>query len=255
MSSLKTEAPDPGVFLVKGDRVSISNFSISIDEQGNLGGTPVELHTGIDMSPYWLNIAYQHVKAAEKAHNGLMLAKSEKNDNLIGEYLKKESSEGMQAIVASGIAIDAYYASIKEYVEIPNSTLDAWRVNGTARYKQIAEVFRVGFHLSDKSSRNVRDILKQNLDLRDKAVHPCTGTTYPLHHVELNKVTDWRYATFRFYNTKIIYMLTLSIIFKTASQLSSKTSKELIDHCNSLVIKLKPILRKCERKYGKLLPS
>ena len=255
MSFLKKETPDPGVFLVKGDRVSISNLSISVDEEGNFRSLPVELHTGIDMSPYWLNIAYQHVKATEKAHNGLMFAKSEKDDNLIGKYLKKESSEGMQAVVASGVAIDAYYSSIKEYVNISKSTLDAWQVNGTARFKQIAEVLRVGFHLSGKSSKNLRVILKQNLGLRDKAVHPCTGTTYPLHHVELNKITDWRYATFRFYNAKTIYMLTLSIIFKTASQLSSKTSKELVDHCNDLVIKLEPILRKYERKYGKFLPN
>ena len=83
-------------------------------------------------------------------------------------------------------------------------------------------------------------------------MHPSAGTTHPLHHVELNKVSDWRYATFRFYNAKTIYGLTLSVIFQTASKLSPKTSKELVERCNDLVIKLKPILRKWERKYGKL---
>ncbi len=163
MGPSKSEKPNPGVFLIKGDKVSVPNLSISIDGEGNLSASPVEIHTGIDMSPYWLNIAYQHVKAAEKAHKGLMLVKTAKNDSLIGEYLKKESSTGMQAVMASGIAIDAYYASIKEHIKIPKRTLDAWRANGTARYKQIAEVMRIGFHLSNESSKHLRNVLKQNL--------------------------------------------------------------------------------------------
>jgi hypothetical protein len=155
MESSETKSPDPGVFLVKADKVSIPNFSITIDKKGNVTASPVELHTGIDMSPYWLNIGYEHVMAAENAHNGLMLAKDAKNDKLIGEYLRKESSAGMQAIMASGIAIDAHYASIKEYVRITKSTIDAWRSNGTARYLQIAEVMRVGFHLSNDSAKQL----------------------------------------------------------------------------------------------------
>jgi hypothetical protein len=252
MEPTENKKSDPGVFLVKGDKVSIPSFSISIDEQGNLHTDPVALHTGIDMSPYWLNIAFGHLKATERAHKRLMQAKATGDDNLIGENLKKESASGMQTIMASGIATDAYYASIKEHVTIPQNTIDAWQANGTARYKQIAETMRVGFHLSNASGKNLRDALKQNLSLRDMAVHPKAGTTSPQHHVELNKITDWRYATFRFHNAKTIYGLTLSIIFQTASKLSPKVSNELATQCNKLTATLKPILRKWERKYGKL---
>lgn len=248
----KPEAPDPGVFLVKGDSVSIPSFSISIDEEGKINAEPVMLHTGIDMTPYWLNIAYQHLKATEIIHKKLMLAKEEKNDSLIGEFLKKESSSGMQAIMASGIAIDAYYASVKEHVKIPKSTAEAWKKNSTARYKQISEVIRMGFGLSASSSKSLREILKQNLTFRDKAVHPSAGTAKPFLHVELNKVTDWRYATFRLDNAKVIYGLTLSVIFQTVSKPSDKTPKSLRNYSDSLVVKLKPSLRKWERKYGKL---
>src|SRR5690606_5767260 len=111
---------------------------------------------------------------------------------------------------------------------------------------------RVGFHLSNTGGKNLRDALKQNLSLRDKAVHPQAGTTSPQHHVELNKVTDWRYATFRFHNAKTIYGLTLSIIFQITSKLSPKVSTELTNHCEELSLSLKPILKKWERKYGKL---
>lgn len=252
MESSGNQKPDPGVFLVKGDKVSIPSFSISIDGQGNLRSDPVVLHTAIDMSSYWLNIAFGHLKATERAHNLLMCAKAEKNNNLIGQNLRKESASGMQVIMASGIAMDAYYASIKEHVPIPQDTIDAWKANKTAWHKRIAETMRVGFHLSNAVGKTLREALKQNQSLRDKAVHPEAGTTSPQHHIELNKITDWRYATFRFYNAKVVYGLTLSIILQTTSKLSPKVSDELAAHCKKATATLKPILRKWERKYGKL---
>lgn len=118
--------PDPGVFLVKGDTVSVMPFSISVNEQGEIENSPVVLHLGIDMTGYWLDIAYEHLLDTESAHKKLMIAKGERNDEKIARYLKKESISGMQSIMASCIAIDAYYASIKEHVDIPQSTLDSW---------------------------------------------------------------------------------------------------------------------------------
>lgn len=205
------------------------------------------------MSGYWLDIAYKHLLDTESAHKKLMIAKGERNDEKIARYLKKESISGMQSIMASCIAIDAYYASIKEHVEIPQSTLDSWRDNSTARYKQISEVFRVGFRLNTPSSKNLRNVLKQNFNLRDKAVHPNPGTAEPLLHVELNKFTDWRYATFRFYNAKAIHCLSLSVIFKTSCSVDPKIAENLKDFCSKLKPRLKPMERKWKRRYGDLL--
>ena len=245
--------PDPGVFLVKGDTVSVMPFSISVNEQGEVESSPVVLHLGIDMTGYWLDIAYKHLLGTESAHKKLMIAKGERNDEKIARYLKKESISGMQSIMASCIAIDAYYASIKEHVNIPQSTLDSWRENSTARYKQISEVLRIGFRLKAPSSKSLRNVLKQNFNFRDKAVHPNPGTAAPLLHVELNKVTDWRYATFRFYNAKAIYGLSLSVVFKTSCSVDSKVAENLKDFCNKLKPRLKPIERKWKRRYGDLL--
>jgi len=162
--------PDPGIFLVKGDTISVMPFSISVNKQGEIENSPVVLHLGIDMTEYWLDIAYKHLLDTESAHKRLMIAKSEKNDEKIARNLKKESISGMQSMMASCIAIDAYYASIKEQVNIPKSTLESWRENNTARYKQISEVLRIGFRLKNSSNKNLRDVLKQNFNFRDKAV-------------------------------------------------------------------------------------
>lgn len=245
--------PDPGVFLVKGDAVSVQPFTISVNEQGEIEASPVVLHVGIDMTGYWLEIAYKHLLNTELAHKKLMLAKEEGNDEKISRYLKKESIAGMQSIMASGIALDAYYASIKEHVKIPQSTLDSWRENSTARYKQISEVLRMGFRLKNPSSKNLRDILKQNFKFRDDAVHPSPGTAAPMLHVELNKVTDWRYATFRFYNAKAIYGLSLSVVFKTTCSTDSKVAKSLKEFCEKFVPRIKPLERKWKKRFGDLL--
>lgn len=252
MSKSDATIPDPGVFLVKGDKTTVPDLSFIIDKDGKLTLSPVILETEIDMSPYWLDIAYSHLKATENAHKSLMKAKRNKDDQLISRYLIKESSEGMQAIVSSGIAIDAYYASIKKYVSIPKETFDAWKKKKTARYKQIAEVMRVGFALEDAAFKEVRLILKQNLNLRDQAVHPTSRSATPMLHVELNKFVDWRYANFRYYYAKNIYKLTLIIIYRTASKNSSQIPEGLRKHSKALIVKLKPIVRKWVRKYGEL---
>jgi len=245
--------PDPGVFLVKGDTVSVQSLSLSVNEQGDIESSPLILHVGIDMTGYWLDIAYKHLVATESAHKKLMLAKEERDDEKISRYLKKESIAGMQSIMAAGIALDAYYASIKEHVDIPQSTIDTWRENSTARYKQISEVLRMGFRLKNPSSKSLRDILKQNFKFRDKAVHPSPGTAAPQLHVELNKVTDWRYATFRFYNAKAIYGLSLSIVFKTSLKTDPKVADSLKGFCEKLILRIKPLERKWKNRFGELL--
>lgn len=245
--------PDPGLFIVKGDIVGVEEFSISVNENGKIEASSVMLTSGIDMTTYWLSIAFQHLKATEGAHKRLMQAKDAKNDIEIGKYLKKESSSGMQAIVSSGIAIDAYYASVRDCIKIPTEQSRAWREKRTARYKQISEVLRLAFPMTKEAFTKVRKILKQNISWRDKAVHPSSGVTSPSVHVELNKITDWRYATFRFYNAKAIYGLTLSLIHKTATNPPADKHKKLQEYCDGLVPKVVPWVKKWERKYGKLL--
>jgi hypothetical protein len=45
----------------------------------------------------------------------------------------------MQAMMAAAIAIDSFYAALQENTNIPNATIQLWRENRTARYKQITD--------------------------------------------------------------------------------------------------------------------
>ena len=56
-----------GVFLTKGMQISIPQFSIWMDDEGNLQSSPVTIHTGLDLCPYWLGIAYQHLLSTESS--------------------------------------------------------------------------------------------------------------------------------------------------------------------------------------------
>jgi len=244
--------PDPGIFITKGMKISIPSLSFSIAEDGGIVSDPITLLTGLDMSPYWIEIAYQHLIGTETAHNELMEAKNANDAEKIAQALQKEFISGMQAIVSSGIAIDAYYASIKDNIELPEDLQKSWSKNGTARYKHIAEVFKRAFPINQESANYIRDILKQNLKFRDIAVHPNYGTTAPCLHPELNKISDWRFAFFRFYNAKIIVGLTLSIIYQTANKPFDDKYQELKKYCEELIVSLDPILNVWIEKYGKL---
>ena len=148
-------------------QISIPEFFIQISPDGDIDATPLILHTGIDLCPYWLEIAYDHLRCTEEASNQLLNAKKEQNDERIADALKAEFTEGMQTIMASAVAMDAYYANAKERIAIPDELIQTWRKNGTARYRQIAEALRRAFLMSEDSAKQIRVILKQNFGFRE----------------------------------------------------------------------------------------
>lgn len=248
-------APDPGIFVTKGMQVSVPEFSIRINPDGTIDASPLVLHTGVDMCPFWLEIAYEQLLKTEAANDDLMAAKKEDGAEKIAEALKTESSYGMQTIMSSAVAMEAYYANVKAHITIPIELIEAWRKNKTARYLQIAEVLKIAFIMSGASANQIREILKQNFTFRNKAVHPPTGTTAPALHPELNKVTDWRFGTFRYFNAKNIAGVTLSIIAQTARHPHTEKYEGLKTYCETLSTQIKPIITLWESRYGQLFKT
>lgn len=244
--------PDPGLFITKGMIVSIPKFSLSINENGEITSNDMIIHTGLDMCPYWVEIAYEHLGKTEDIHNQLISAKNVNNEPLMGDLLQKEFISGMQSIMAGCIAIDSYYASIKDFAGIPESLKQTWREKGTARYKQIAETLKRTFIIPQDTFQKIREFLKQSFGLRDMAVHPKYGTDQPVLYPEINKISDWRYSAFRYANAKAVVGYSLSIIYQTASQKQDDKKQELKMYCENIVKKLDLTLSKWVEKYGKL---
>lgn len=253
--NIMNKSPDPGIFITEGMQITVSNLSFSIGPDGALETTPIILQTGLDLCPYWLDISFEHLLCAERANDDLMVAKEAQNNEQIAKALQAEFTAGMQAIMASAVAMDAYYASVKDRIDLPKDLSRVWRQKGTARYKQIAEVLRRAFPMPQKNAKRLRDIIKQNMSFRDKAIHPSSGATAPALHAELNKVTDWRYATFRYNNAKVITGVTLSIIAQTARLKDKIKFDALRTYCNQLIQKIEPTVQNWEERYGKLFSS
>lgn len=243
-----------GPFITKGMRISIPELTLSISDDGKLSTGPIVIHTGLDMCPYWLSIAYNHLLAAEKARDKLLEAKEKGDNDAMGDALQEEFIEGMQSIMASGIAVNAFYAYIRGSVNVSQETIDGWRKNRTARYKQIAEVLRRAFHIEQENSNLLRDILQRNFRLRDDAVHPREGTSEPEVHIEFNQKTDWRYARFCFYNAKDVLDKTLRIVWQLVNkaQVDSSPNVELQKHCEVLRSKTQSVADQWEAKFGSI---
>jgi hypothetical protein len=239
------------LFITKGMKLNMKEFKLSVTESGEIETKKMTIHTGLDMCPYWIDIAYAHLLKTENIHKQLLEAK-EKKQNAIAVLLKKEFTSGMQAIMAACIAIDAYYASIKEYADIPKEMSQKWKEKGTARYKQIAETLKRTFLIPQTTFLKIREILQQCFDLRDRAVHPKAGTDAPVLHPEAGIISDWRYSAFRFANAKAAVGYALSITYQTARQENKKINTGLKTICEKHKKDLDPILSKWIKRYGEL---
>jgi hypothetical protein len=226
--------PDGGVFVTKGMGFGIPSFTISVNPDGSWDTSAVELLTEVYMCPHWLEIAYQQLLQAEAASKELLKANTSNNAQGIANALEGEFLAGMQVSMAGCFALDAYYAGLIQFVQIPSHTRASWKQGRTARYKRIVEVIRVAFNLDPATTERFREFLKQAFLLRDWAVHPPAGAAQPSLHPELNKVTDWRYSTFRYANALALAKSILSTIHKTASNPPKNCPKDLREYCDTL---------------------
>jgi hypothetical protein len=124
----------------------------------------------------------------------------------------------MQAIMAAAIALDAFYAVIKTKAEIPETLIKKWKVNGTARYKQLSEVLRQAFMLKKEESALLQESLKEIFRFRDLAVHPRAENEAPVFHPEIHVGVEWRFACFRAENAALIVCATQNMIRELVSK-------------------------------------
>lgn len=245
--------PDPGLFITKGMKGSIEKFSLSMGYDGSVNQNKMVFHTGLDMSPYWLNIAWNCLLKTERYHKKILNEVNAENQSKLGLHLQNEFQNGMQTIMAACIAMDAYYATIKEHASIPNDLLNKWKENKTARYKQISETLKRTFTIPEETFLQMRVSLEQSFKLRDKAVHPKSGTDLPVLHPEANIISDWRFSAFRYANSKAVVQNILGFIYLTTYLKIPPTKKALKVIAEKHRNEIKPIVKKWDTRYGNLL--
>jgi len=252
MPRLPIDVPAGGIFITRGMRVSIPRFTISIGPDGAMS-TDIALHVSLDICPFWLEIARRHVAKAEADHLEVQAAWQASDNDLRVATLEAEFDASMQAIAATGIAIDAFYARVKEEVQLPSGMVESWRTNNTARYKQVTEVLRRAFVMGPRSAVNLRQVVKEIYKFRDQTVHPPSEARAPVSYPELGVATEWRFFTFRAENARILCGLAISLIAQLLAH-PRDPNQGFADHCAAASERISPLLEEWEARYGQLFP-
>ena len=229
----------PGIFMSRGMTVGIpeGGLTISIDDEGK-PQMDCRLHVHFDVSPTWLEIGLAQLQAARDRAAARNSAWQSTDEDSKARALEKEFESSMQVCMASAIAVDAFYATIKECVSIPEATVQTWREKRTPRYAQISEVLKQAFGLKPEGAKVLRQNLKEIFRLRDLAVHPKGKLDEPILHPDLGVGVEWRFAFFRYENARLVFAEALRVI-------NTLCSIEKIEN-EAVVKKVGPILARIE---------
>jgi len=242
-----------GVFVGQGTRISIpkGGLTIRMDSDGKLIVDPVTVHVQFDTWPMWLQLGLEHLAEADRRHLEALDASGGLHADELGRSLEGEFKAGMQAIVAGGIAIDAFYAAVKERINISEATKNAWSKNRTARDRQIAEVMRLAFNMDSKGFVQVQQLLKEIMRFRGWAVHPSAQSAEPVQHPELGVGVEWRFVAFGFQNAQSAVRVSLALIAQMLPR-SRKKYAELDEYCRAVSSRIHPLVKEWEGRYGEL---
>jgi len=239
-----------GIHVTRSMRLRISDLTFSLKDDGTVEASDIKVDLSIDMYVYWLEMALEHLEAAEAAHAQLLETWT-KDDSASSAALERDCRESMQCIVASAIAIDAFYAMVGDHVKVPERTREAWRRNRTSRAKQVAEILRRSFQIGPKSFAQVRRHIVELFSWRDRAVHPAAGYDEPVRYEELHVATEWRLVAFRAENAKNALLIALCLITQLLQRPMAKHAT-LTEHCAGSLQFVAPLVEQWEAKYGEL---
>jgi hypothetical protein len=81
----------------------------------------MSISCALDLCPYWLVIVLDHVVSAERIHAEVVEAWLSPDDERLGRAQEEEFVACMKCIMASAIAMDAFYSAVKNHVKLPSS--------------------------------------------------------------------------------------------------------------------------------------
>jgi hypothetical protein len=201
-----------GIFVMQGQRLGISSFTISIDDKGELSSPGPTLSTAIEMAPYWLEVAMEHAKAAQRLVSRTNEAWKTDDPSRQTVALNAEFKAAFQAMTAAAFAIDAFYATVKEVAPVPEATLKAWNKNRTRRSRRVFETIRRNFPMTVQSQASLKQFLDQLFSFRDQAVHPTPQTKEAKKHPRLPVSLDEMFCKFRARNAWVSVGVTIEMI-------------------------------------------
>lgn len=236
-----------GILITDGADFTIHGLQIRFDQEGvhaSHAGTSLRL----DVCRHWLRIAVAHVADAAAANRDLLEADSSGGDANLGLILEREFRSSMQATVSATIALDAFYAAVKDRIVVPQDQISGWRKNRTARWKQIAEVFRLAFGLSNRAVVEVGKPLKEAFKYRDWAVHPPAARQGPVLRDDIHVGVEWRLVAFRYKKAATIVQMALALVNKMLKK-EHPEPEALAKYCEGLRPAVDALIEAWSREY------
>jgi hypothetical protein len=227
-----------GIFVSRGMTLRVPAGGMVIgtgDEAFKI--TSLTMHVRFDVCPTWLEIALNHTEQARHARGHRIDAWKGSDEDLKAKALEKEFESSMQAVMASAIAIDAFYSILAQHVSIPSGLSKKWRDKRTPRYAQVTEVLRRAFKLKAVGTKNLRQQLREIYRFRDMAVHPSGKVEAPLYHPELDVDVEWRFAYFSATNAEGISRVTSWIVWELCKR-GKPADDEIKDYVSTLSSRL-----------------
>jgi hypothetical protein len=135
-----------------------------------------ELRT--DTFQHWLQISEEAAESAKEPRRRALEIPRDDGEAFTAA-LEEEFRASVVAITAGAIAVDSFYASVKQHA--PQTQVPA-----DARDAAIFETLKRAFVLTAEQQREAREPLRQIFRLRDEAVHPPASWAEPLPHPVFN---------------------------------------------------------------------
>ncbi len=219
--------------------IAADDLSPSISSDESTAG--VVAPARFDVCPTWLELATRYLSDARAAQATRVTGWSRADEIERADVLEWEFEASVQAIVASGIAVQAFSASVQSKVQVPQSLCDQWRENSTPRYIQIAEVLRRALSLNSKGASGVRQCVGEILRFHDLAIDPSQKSGAHVFHPELRVGVEWRFAYFRYENALLIVQATLRLIAELVAH-GKANDAEVQHYVDGLRPKVEPLL-------------
>jgi hypothetical protein len=198
----------PGIFITKG-------MTITIPAGTNFLAGAIAVKAHYDVCPTWLRLSIEHLHAARTCRDERVLAWQKDNLEKKVATLEREFEASMQAIVAAAIAIDAFYAVVKDKMgpkRAPKRIKSAAKKKRPSRSSQVSETIKLAFGLKQNGFKILRENVAKIYDLRDRAVHPKGDAGDTIEHPELQVGVEWRLALYRYDNAFGIVRFTIGIL-------------------------------------------
>jgi hypothetical protein len=232
MGSVSTPRAETGAIRAGGSVVAIG-------QDAEPASSPTS-HVHFDACPTWLELAVRHLSDAQVARDARIDTWKDADEHSKTGALEWEFEASMQATMACGIAVDAFYAVVQTRVHLPQSLIDEWRDKRTPRYIQISEVFRRAFSLEPKNVSSLRQTLAEIFRFRDLAIDPSGKMDAQILHPELGVGVEWRFAYFRYQNALLIVKASVRLIAELVASSYPKDA-DLQKYIDALRSRVEPL--------------